>query len=110
MGDVQNKVLDMIRETAEEHGFEMLLQARYANTGSIYIQKPGSFSNALSIAYDFQTDYCSFNMYPPGREPIGGMIDEGERGCIKHIYAKYSSSQQMNEIVSFIDEWLSDIE
>ena len=56
MASLQSKILDAIKAVAAKHGFEVRFVQDFINVGKGFIQPPGSFTSALVLSYDFQTD------------------------------------------------------
>jgi hypothetical protein len=51
----QEKVLAMIGDLAEKHGFEAVLHHDYANKGTGRIERPSDVVPVLSFSFDFQS-------------------------------------------------------
>lgn len=58
--NTQSKVTAALQSMADELGYDLLQDGEYANTGTFRFQRPTTCHDTLTIRYDFQSGYVSF--------------------------------------------------
>jgi hypothetical protein len=69
---MQKKILEAIREIAEDAKLEPVEDWAFANTGSIYFQKSDGFDNKFRVVLDFQTGYFTGAVVYDGEDVVNG--------------------------------------
>jgi hypothetical protein len=59
--NIQEKFQAAIQEIADERDLDLIVEHRYANSGSYSFQPRGGFEPVLRFPFDFQTGYPSFS-------------------------------------------------
>jgi hypothetical protein len=99
---MQDKILDTLREKVEAAGLEFVQNSDYSNTGKVYVQSAKGFTTFFAFAYDFQPGNCSMQVYPPGKEVVGGMIGK-DRGAIGDFYVRYEQVGGVDKMIAWFD-------
>lgn len=79
MRNTQTKTIDLLRAGAATHGLELVQDQQWSNTGTLRIEREDSVTPLVSISYNFQDTYATFDVAPASG------IGHGGKG---HIYAK----------------------
>jgi hypothetical protein len=109
MKSMQKTILDAIEKRVKtvSENLDINTTYSYSNCGKAYIMD--DFKNLLSFTFNFQDNYCSILFFKPNYEPIGGMIREGEYGCIKNYgYLQYHKTDQIKDLLNFVSFTLED--
>jgi hypothetical protein len=61
--DTQDKFMKTLEKELPDH-LEMVVNKSYHNDGVIFIQPVESFECVLMIRFNFQTNYCTFEISP----------------------------------------------
>ena len=61
--NTQDKFTSLLEKAIPDH-LQMIDNRKYSNTGTILIQPHDTFECFLSIRYDFQDTYCTFEITP----------------------------------------------
>ena len=112
---MQSKVLDAIEKVATEAGYEVAKQAEYANTGSLYIQRAGSFTTVMTVAYNFQNTDATIYTDPlptaeDGARPTaswpGSMPHQPPAGWIA-FRVSYGNGGSIEQVLDYIRKILT---
>lgn len=105
---MQEKLLNKIRETVENHGLEFQRVPIFANTGRIFVMN--DFDSVLGMYYDFQDNYCKVQIYPANVEVVG-TVGFTHPDCIFdwHGYYHKEFGYAVGRLLSFIDTRLCEI-
>lgn len=87
--NMQEKFTAALRELAEEHDLDLVVEHAYANTGFFSFQPRGSFEPVVRFPFGFQTGYSTFasgvGPGPLGMNPKGGLwrfVEGGEHDVV----------------------------
>lgn len=95
----QDKLIERISFIAEEKGFEVVQQKRYANTGKLLVQEKNTFDSLVEITYDFQADTVSLTMSANGKPIVMERQKHRTDGYVKW-YINITSGGEINEFVN----------
>lgn len=59
--NTQSKVTAALQELADRHGYDLLVDSEWSNTGTMRFQRPTSSADTLTMKYSFQNEYVIFS-------------------------------------------------
>jgi len=75
--NTQFKFVKVLREQIERIGLELVQDQDWANTGTLRVQRPGSFADLLTVSYNFQSTGQTLILTIGGRaDKIGPSLDD----------------------------------
>lgn len=67
--DLQQKIETAIATAIADTGYEAVWHHRFQNVGACYVQPTGTLDTRLGVAFDFQDDAVTFQVYPGTLDP-----------------------------------------
>lgn len=110
MGAMQNKVLSELKKITEEAGCEFLQEPDWANNGDVRIQK--GWKNLLGFYYMFDSGGGAFGskmtfQFYPGDKQVRRTCGFTDESCIRHDYITYEDTDGIQEMLSWVKQYLS---
>jgi hypothetical protein len=90
MSQAQKKILGIITDMITEHGLEPVKKGNWANTGTISLEKAGSFGRLASVSYDFQQDRFTLSIHKIVNGQLVGVPSQPPRQGYFDHYLPYS--------------------
>lgn len=102
--EMQKKVLNHLRDLTKAHGNELVFQPDWGNTGKAFVQEEGKFKTHLWLSYNFQSGYCSIDIYRGTENPHA--VKQRAAGS---SYILYSDDNSMNEMFDGFETLLKEV-
>ena len=96
---MQQKIETAITTAIAEAGYEAVWHHRVQNVGVCYVQPVGALDTRLGVAFDFQDDAVTFQVYPGTMEPkqIIGFTDPR---CLTHARLAYTDGVGLHQFLA----------
>lgn len=62
MSSTQSKFIALLTAAVESRGLELVQNSEWSNTGVLRVEKADAFRSLLSIRYNFQSGYATFDV------------------------------------------------
>lgn len=101
----QKRMLARIQEIVEAAGYDFERNGAWANTGSVYVRRKGSFHHVLAMSYDYQSGYFTHQWYPADTQ-VRHTCGFTHETCIRHSYIKTSDGAKCEAELVWLEERL----
>jgi hypothetical protein len=89
--DMQNLIINEIKNAAKEHGFTVMQEPNWSNTGNLLFLKAGSFNAKADIYYNFQSTCAILNAKVNGKN----LLPQAHRSSYFDYYLKYDDMDEL---------------
>ena len=97
---MQKKIINFIKATAEQHGFEVAEHKSWGNIGDLYFTKPNSLKVVTVMHFDFQRTGVRFDT------KTNGVSINRLRGLSTTEGIDYANLEQLEDLMQrVVDSW-----
>lgn len=101
---MQKKILKALFTALEAKSLEVTHVPEWANTGKVYVTKPGVFQNVLALVYDFQDSWGDATIQFYKDNPVMTCGFTHER-CLYAAHFSYSDHAEIEAMLAWVNQF-----